>query len=75
VELSYALNKLCLGLDYNESDLKAAYRRAVKKYHPDRGGSPEEFLVFVECYRFLLDYRTNSKTFTHITIFTPQAVN
>lgn len=31
--------------DFNENDLRSAYRRAAHVYHPDKGGSSEQFLL------------------------------
>jgi hypothetical protein len=46
-----------LGLDprrvYNPDELKAAYRKKVKKTHPDAGGSQEEFIEVVNAYEWL----------------------
>lgn len=46
-----------LGLDpsrsYNPDELKAAYRREVKKTHPDAGGSQAEFIEAVNAYEWL----------------------
>jgi len=47
-----------LGLDpsrnYNPDELKAAYRKKVKKTHPDAGGSQAEFIEVVNAYEWLV---------------------
>lgn len=46
-----------LGLDprrsYNPDELKAAYRKKVKKTHPDAGGSQADFIEVVNAYEYL----------------------
>ncbi len=39
-----------------ELRIKSAYRRQVKKHHPDMGGSPELFLKIQEAYEALNDW-------------------
>ncbi len=36
-----------------DGDLRAAFQRAVKATHPDRGGDPEQFRQVLDAYRFL----------------------
>jgi len=36
------------------ADVKAAYRERVKQYHPDQGGSVQDFLRVQEAYEYLL---------------------
>ena len=36
-------------------DIKKAYRKKIKKCHPDQGGNEEEFLRVVHAYRMLTD--------------------
>jgi len=45
-----------LGLTSRASlaDVKAAYRERVKQYHPDQGGTVQDFLRVQEAYEFLL---------------------
>jgi len=38
----------------NLADVKAAYRERVKQYHPDQGGTVQDFLRVQEAYEFLL---------------------
>ena len=44
-----------LGIEPDASDdqIRAAYRRAAMKHHPDRGGSPEEFQRIQAAYEKL----------------------
>ena len=46
---------LTLGSNPGASDkqLKKAYRKKAFQYHPDKGGTQEEFIVIKECYDFL----------------------
>ncbi|EAN82782.1 hypothetical protein, conserved [Trypanosoma cruzi] len=55
-----------LGLDerlhYTEEEVKAAYRRQVKRFHPDAGGSAERFRELHDAYVFLLGDRKATDT-------------
>ena len=49
-----------LGIDpsSSKSDIKAAYRKLAKKYHPDRNKSKEAHEIFInvnEAYAYLID--------------------
>lgn len=48
------LRLLNLREGYNELELKSAYKKLVKIYHPDSGGSHEEFLLLKDAYEYLL---------------------
>lgn len=51
-----ALAVLGLGSDASTADVDAAYRRLVRRYHPDRtgtAGSTEQLSVVVEAHRIL----------------------
>jgi len=39
----------------SRSDIKNAYRRLVKKHHPDRGGDPELFELITKGFNILID--------------------
>lgn len=64
------LSALGLRLPCDEDEVKAAYRRRVKRLHPDRGGDQQQFLRLqghfeqavqvVRDYRALLDTRSRS---------------
>lgn len=40
--------------NFNQPELKRAYRQAVKRTHPDRGGSSESFLRVRKSYQILV---------------------
>ncbi|MFN2423617.1 MAG: J domain-containing protein [Cryomorphaceae bacterium] len=49
--------KLGLAPDSNDAEIKSAYRRLAKIYHPDRSGNPEtrdQFIAVNEAYEILL---------------------
>lgn len=46
---------LRLPITAQEQEIKAAYRRAARVSHPDRGGDPEEFRRVTEAYQTLID--------------------
>jgi hypothetical protein len=52
--LARAMELLGLAADYTREDVIAAFRRAVKKAHPDVGGTAEMFRIFVEARDRLL---------------------
>jgi hypothetical protein len=60
-----------LGLDYNlrnnitKNDIKKAYRKLAKKYHPDKNSSvksPEEFIKLNHAYNTLLNQTNDNRT-------------
>jgi hypothetical protein len=51
-----ALNFLGLSLPVAASELKTAYRMMSKRYHPDAGGTSEQFLELQRHYEFLRSF-------------------
>lgn len=45
----------------NKEQIKKAYKKKVKKVHPDKGGDPEEFKRVVEAYLILSDNESRYK--------------
>lgn len=45
----------------NKEQIKKAYKKKVKKVHPDRGGDPEEFKRVVKAYLILSDNESRYK--------------
>lgn len=45
----------------NKEQIRKAYKRKVKKVHPDKGGDPEEFKRVVEAYLILSDDESRYK--------------
>jgi curved DNA-binding protein CbpA len=43
-------------------DLKKRYHHLAQMYHPDKGGSSDDFIKLREAYTFLQDYIANPKT-------------
>lgn len=50
---------------WTEVDLKTAYRARVKIFHPDQGGTEEEFLALQAAYDALKPYSTPAGKTTH----------
>ncbi len=50
------LDVLSMAAPFTEKDLKVAFREAVKKVHPDVGGSDEAFIKVTKAYEILLKY-------------------
>ena len=46
---------LGLGVNFEASDLKKAYRRKAAETHPDKGGNAEDFQLVNAAYEFLLN--------------------
>ena len=36
--------------------IKKAYRQMCLKYHPDKGGSQEKFILITKSYEYLMKY-------------------
>jgi hypothetical protein len=55
IQTSFKSSLTLLGLRWpcNSSDVKAAFRQLSMKYHPDRGGSTEDFLALVKAFETL----------------------
>jgi len=51
-----ALEILGLPTLVTREDIKKQYRHLAKKYHPDRGGRPEEMEKINQAYALLIDY-------------------
>lgn len=45
----------------NKEEIKRAYKKKVKKVHPDKGGNPEEFKEVVRAYMILSDSESRYK--------------
>lgn len=45
----------------NKDDIRKAYKKKVKKVHPDKGGDPEEFKEVVRAYLILSDSESRYK--------------
>lgn len=59
-----AMKTLGLGSRFTEDDLKAAYRKAAKDNHPDRGGSTEKMQAINSAYDFLKASVSNGSTYS-----------
>jgi len=49
--------------DASPEEIKAAYRKAASKHHPDKGGDAEKFKEISEAYEFLTTQPTSSPQF------------
>jgi hypothetical protein len=47
--------------EFSALDLKRAFRKASKIYHPDHGGSPTLFIELGRCVKILLDFLNSIK--------------
>lgn len=73
MNISEALQLLGLARGYTKEDLKKAYRKLSKKYHPDMVGVGESdmFMRITEAYKFLQSYEESvMRGVTHQSIFT-----
>lgn len=69
VDLAHSLKLFeLIGLEsQTDETLRSQYRHLAKKYHPDTGGSAEEFIYLRQCYIFLKNklqdpaYKTKNK--------------
>jgi hypothetical protein len=54
---------LILGIESGASDkeLKSAYRLKAKLYHPDKGGTHDEFVLLKQAYDMLVEVGTTEK--------------
>lgn len=63
---------LGLGVNFEASDLKKAYRRKAAETHPDKGGNAEDFQLVNAAYEFLLNGTADEEVMmliTHKTLF------
>ena len=62
---------LGLGVNFEVSDLKKAYRRKAVETHPDKGGTTEDFQLVNAAYEFLLNGNVDEEVMliTHKTLF------
>ena len=63
---SYALAFLGVKEGYSPAELKSAYLKKVKIFHPDAGGTHEEFLKLQEAYEYLKDAPLPSVTYEEV---------
>ena len=49
------LSRLGLPYDADLAAVKKRFRELAKKYHPDAGGDPEDFIALAEDYRELVE--------------------
>lgn len=66
-----------LGVSYNatEAEIKKAYRRLSRKYHPDSGGDPAKFDEVNKAYNMISGKRGTVKVMRkrclrHVSLFT-----
>jgi DnaJ-class molecular chaperone len=60
-----------LGVDRIDDDIiiKLAYKKKILEYHPDRGGSGDEFIRIQESYRKIKESRENNEKNRKIFLF------
>jgi len=58
--------------DATEDEIRAAYRRKVKEWHPDYGGDDESFVRLREAYAYAIDH-ARSRRVDHEEEKTPLA--
>lgn len=73
VEEIYKLLELDLNEDATQETLKKAYKRAVLKHHPDKGGDVKTFLKVKEAYEYLKEYlkQRDEPTQQEVFIYAP----
>ncbi|HBF39798.1 MAG TPA: hypothetical protein DDW50_21100 [Firmicutes bacterium] len=49
-----AYRTLELPVGASKSEIKSAFRRLVKKFHPDAGGDPKQFIAIRQAYETLI---------------------
>ena len=73
MDVHLALSTLGLTVGYTEQELRSAYRKMSKKYHPDIAGDSgkEMFIRVKSAYECLSNPRVNipKKLYTHGSIF------
>jgi hypothetical protein len=61
-----SLDIMGLSPNYNENELKTAYKRLAIQYHPDRpGGNKDKFQLVTKCYMSLMEKLNSMKTEAH----------
>lgn len=60
MQLTY-LKLLEIDATATQEDIKLAYRKLAKKYHPDMGGSKDMFLMLQNAYDWLMKHHTPIK--------------
>lgn len=54
-------DKLGVGKDASTEEIKSAYRKRVRKSHPDVGGDPDEFKEVTQAYEILVTEETRKR--------------
>lgn len=67
---SEALKVLGVSSGFTEQELKSAYRKAVKKYHPDVGGDAQKFQMVQVAYELLQNGGGTGMAITQADLFT-----
>lgn len=55
MDLNTAMEILNLRMGYSKSDVKHSYRKLAREFHPDMGGSSEDFARLEEAYNVCLN--------------------
>lgn len=50
-----AYSVLGISVDASPRDIQLAYKRALRRAHPDMGGSPEEFQRVQDAYKSIME--------------------
>jgi len=66
---AYALVFLGVKEGYSPAELKSAYLKKAKIFHPDAGGTHEEFLKLQEAYEYLKDVPLPSVVYEEVASF------